>query len=71
MTRCMPQQIVVLGSTGSIGQSTLDVISRHPERYQVVALAALRQIDLLESQIHQFNPGIVVVVAPVTGCRWV
>lgn len=64
MTRCMPQQIVVLGSTGSIGQSTLDVISRHPERYQVVALAALRQIDLLESQIHQFNPGIVVVVDP-------
>lgn len=45
----MQQRIVVLGSTGSIGQSTLDVIARHPDRYRVYALAALRQIDLLET----------------------
>lgn len=64
MTQGMPQRIVVLGSTGSIGQSTLDVIHRHPARYQVIALAALRQIDLLESQIHAFQPAIVVVVDP-------
>lgn len=64
MTQGMPQRIVVLGSTGSIGQSTLDVIRRHPARYQVIALAALRQIDLLESQIHAFQPAIVVVVDP-------
>lgn len=64
MARCTPQRVVVLGSTGSIGQSTLDVISRHPDRYEVVALAALRQIDLLESQIHRFNPLVVVVVDP-------
>jgi len=64
MTQGMPQRIVVLGSTGSIGQSTLDVIRRHPARYQVIALAALRQIDLLESQIHAFQPAVVVVVDP-------
>jgi len=58
----MQQRVVVLGSTGSIGQNTLDVIGRHPERYSVYALAALRQIDLLEAQIDRFNPEIVVVV---------
>lgn len=58
----MQQRVVVLGSTGSIGQSTLDVIGRHPERYRVHALAALRQIDLLEAQIDRFNPEVVVVV---------
>ncbi len=61
----MQQRVVVLGSTGSIGQSTLDVIARHPERFRVYALAALRQIDLLESQIEQFKPAVVVVVDPV------
>ena len=61
----MQQRVVVLGATGSIGQSTLDVIGRHPDRYRVYALAALRQIDLLESQIDQFHPELVVVVDPV------
>ena len=60
----MQQRIVVLGSTGSIGQSTLDVIARHPDRYRVYALAALRQIDLLETQIDKFQPEVVVVVDP-------
>ena len=60
----MQQRIVVLGSTGSIGQSTLDVIARHPDRYRVYALAALRQIDLLETQIEKFQPEVVVVVDP-------
>lgn len=59
------QSIAVLGSTGSIGQNTLDVIARHPDRYRVVALAAHSRIDLLESQILQFHPDIVVVVDPV------
>lgn len=59
------QSIAVLGSTGSIGQSTLDVVARHPDRYRVVALAANRHIDLLESQIRQFNPEYTVVVDPV------
>lgn len=60
----MQQRIVVLGSTGSIGQSTLDVIARHPDRYRVYALAALRQIDLLETQVDKFQPEVVVVVDP-------
>ena len=60
----MLQRVVVLGSTGSIGQSTLDVIARHPARYRVYALAALRQIDLLENQIDRFKPAVVVVVDP-------
>ena len=60
----MQQRVVVLGSTGSIGQSTLDVIARHPARYRVYALAALRQIDLLENQIDRFKPAVVVVVDP-------
>lgn len=56
------QRIAVLGATGSIGQSTLDVVSRHPDRYQVAALTAHRRIDLLEMQIRQFLPAQVVVV---------
>ncbi|NLC23713.1 MAG: 1-deoxy-D-xylulose-5-phosphate reductoisomerase, partial [Oxalobacter sp.] len=39
------QRITILGSTGSIGVSTLDVISRHPERYAVYALTANSRID--------------------------
>ncbi len=65
MSARVPQRIVVLGATGSIGQSTLDVIARHPDRYQVYALAALRQIDLLETQIDQFQPAFVAVVDPL------
>ena len=56
------QSIAVLGSTGSIGQSTLDVIARHPDRYRVAALAAHSRIDLLETQIRLFNPPLAVVV---------
>ena len=65
----MQQRVVVLGSTGSIGQSTLDVIARHPERYRVYALAALKQIDLLETQIDRFNPAVVVVVDPLAAAK--
>ena len=59
------QTIAVLGSTGSIGQSTLDVVARHSDRYRVQSLAAHRRIDLLEQQIRQFQPDIVAVVDPV------
>ena len=45
------KKIAILGSTGSIGQSTLDVISRHPERFAVVALAGGEDVELLEQQI--------------------
>jgi 1-deoxy-D-xylulose-5-phosphate reductoisomerase len=58
------QNLAVLGSTGSIGCSTLDVVARHPDRYRVVALAAHRRIDPLEAQIRQFHPEVAVVVDP-------
>lgn len=48
--------ITVLGSTGSIGVSTLDVIQRHPEQYQVFALTAHSRMEELFQQVQQFNP---------------
>jgi 1-deoxy-D-xylulose-5-phosphate reductoisomerase len=50
------QNITVLGSTGSIGISTLDVIRRHPDRYRVFALCAHSQIDKLFEQCVEFRP---------------
>ncbi|MBI5847303.1 MAG: 1-deoxy-D-xylulose-5-phosphate reductoisomerase [Nitrospirae bacterium] len=55
------KRITILGSTGSIGQSTLDVISRNRSDYRAVALVAGRNIDLLEDQISAFNPEVVAV----------
>jgi 1-deoxy-D-xylulose-5-phosphate reductoisomerase len=55
------QSICILGSTGSIGISTLDVIARHPDRYQVFALTAHTQINKLASQCQQFQPQFAVV----------
>lgn len=50
------QNITVLGATGSIGVNTLDVIARHPENFQVFALTANTQVNLLYSQCQQFKP---------------
>ena len=50
------QQITVLGSTGSIGTNTLDVIARHPDRFKVFALSAATQVDLMLQQCAQFSP---------------
>ena len=55
------RNVTVLGSTGSIGVSTLDVIRRHPDRFKVVALTAAKQIDRLANQCIEFNPAIAVV----------
>lgn len=52
----MPKKISLLGSTGSIGVSTLDVMSRHPDRFEVVGLAAGSNIELLAKQIELFRP---------------
>ena len=57
------QRVSVLGSTGSIGVSTLDVISRHPERFEVFALSASTQVDLMLSQCAQFRPTFVVMAS--------
>ncbi len=58
------QGIAVLGSTGSIGLSTLDVLRRHPERYRVVALTAFSQVERLFDQIRAFRPEVAVMVDP-------
>jgi len=50
------QGITILGSTGSIGVNTLDVISRHPDNFKVVALSANSQVERLFSQCQQFRP---------------
>jgi 1-deoxy-D-xylulose-5-phosphate reductoisomerase len=51
--------LTILGSTGSIGVSTLDVVGRHPEQYRVHALVAGRNVDLLAQQILRFRPKVV------------
>lgn len=51
--------VVVLGSTGSIGESTLDVLARHPDRYRVVALGANRSTGKLAEQVRRFRPAYV------------
>jgi len=55
------RQVVILGSTGSVGSSTLEVIARHPGRFKVVALTAHRQIDALFDQCIAFQPQYAVV----------
>jgi len=50
------QLITILGSTGSIGVNTLDVIARNPDRYKVFALTANRNVDLLQQQCETFKP---------------
>ena len=55
------KQVAILGSTGSIGLSTLDVIRAHPDRFKIVALTAAKQIDRLAEQCIEFMPTIAVV----------
>ncbi|SDF71898.1 MULTISPECIES: 1-deoxy-D-xylulose-5-phosphate reductoisomerase [unclassified Duganella] len=55
------QRITVLGATGSIGVSTLDVIARHPQRYAVYALSAHSRVEELAAQCVQFRPARAVV----------
>lgn len=55
------QVLTILGSTGSIGESTLDVISRHPEKFRVFALAGHKQVEKLAAQCQTFRPEYAVV----------
>lgn len=57
------KNLTVLGSTGSIGVSTLDVVGRHPEQYRVFALVAGQNTDLLAHQIARFRPHVAVVAS--------
>ncbi|MBU2862411.1 1-deoxy-D-xylulose-5-phosphate reductoisomerase [Reinekea forsetii] len=56
-----PINITVLGATGSIGCSTLDVIKRHPDKFRVFALSGFQNISLLAEQIIEFQPAVAVV----------
>ena len=55
------KQIAILGSTGSIGTQTLDVVRQHPEEFSVYALSAHRSVDLLIQQALEFNPVVVCI----------
>ena len=58
-----PKNIALLGSTGSIGQQTLDVVRRFPEYFRIVALAARSNVSLLEQQAREFEPSLVACFA--------
>ncbi|PUE09549.1 1-deoxy-D-xylulose-5-phosphate reductoisomerase [Limnohabitans sp. T6-5] len=63
----MKKNITILGSTGSIGASTLDVVARHPDRFSVYALTASSQVDLMLAQCAQFKPVIAVMAREDAG----
>lgn len=62
MQQITMQHITILGSTGSIGTSTLDVVARHPDKFRIVALTANSQVDLLFRQCQQFKPRYAVLL---------
>jgi 1-deoxy-D-xylulose-5-phosphate reductoisomerase len=63
------QRITILGATGSIGASTLDVLARHPDQYQVYALSAHARVDELAAQCRRFRPQRAVVGSPEAAAR--
>jgi 1-deoxy-D-xylulose-5-phosphate reductoisomerase len=63
------QHITILGSTGSIGTSTLDVVGRHPDKFKIVALTANSQVDLLFRQCRQFKPRYAVMLDGAAAIR--
>jgi 1-deoxy-D-xylulose-5-phosphate reductoisomerase len=58
-----PKRIALLGSTGSIGRQTLDVVRHFPDHFQVVALAARSNVELLAQQVQEFKPSLVTCFA--------
>ncbi len=62
------RRLAILGATGSIGTKTLEVVAAHPDRFQVVALAARANLDLLEAQVRRHAPRLV-SVATEAGAR--
>lgn len=55
----IPKRIALLGSTGSIGRQTLDVVRRFPDKFRIVALAARSSVDVLAEQVQEFQPDLV------------
>ena len=62
-----PKRIALLGSTGSIGQQTLDVVRSFPEQFHIVALAARNNVELLAEQVREFRPSFVACFADAPG----
>ena len=60
----LPRTLTLLGSTGSIGLSTLDLVARNPDAYDVVALTARENVTLLAQQARQFRPRVVAIADP-------
>ncbi|MDD2897515.1 MAG: 1-deoxy-D-xylulose-5-phosphate reductoisomerase [Desulfuromonadaceae bacterium] len=58
------KNITILGSTGSIGVSTLEIVEAHPDKFRVIALTAGKNLELLVRQIRQFSPRLAVVAFP-------
>ncbi|MBP6404252.1 MAG: 1-deoxy-D-xylulose-5-phosphate reductoisomerase [Proteobacteria bacterium] len=63
----MKQRITVLGSTGSVGANTLDVVARHPDRYEVFALSAATRVDEMLAQCQRFQPRFAVMASASHG----
>jgi 1-deoxy-D-xylulose-5-phosphate reductoisomerase len=61
------KRLAILGSTGSIGTHTLDVVASHMDQFEVTALAAGNNVDLLEQQVHRFRPAFVTVATEAAG----
>jgi 1-deoxy-D-xylulose-5-phosphate reductoisomerase len=61
------QRIAVLGSTGSIGANTLDVVARHPDRFEVFALSACSKVDEMLQQCARFRPAFAVMAQEEAG----
>ncbi|QJC56897.1 1-deoxy-D-xylulose 5-phosphate reductoisomerase [Polaromonas vacuolata] len=58
----LKQRLTILGSTGSVGVNTLDVVSAHPDRFEVFALSAATQVDVIFAQCQRFSPRFAVMV---------
>lgn len=61
----VPQQLTILGATGSIGTSTLDVVARHPGRFSVFAISAATQVEKMLALCHRFAPRYAVMASAV------
>ncbi len=65
----MKKKLILLGSTGSIGTQALDIVARHPDRFEVVGLAAGNNLDILKGQMEHFHPQMVSVTSEESASR--
>jgi len=65
----MRKRIIILGSTGSIGTQTLEVIRQFPDRFEVIGLSTLARVGLLAEQVREFAPQVVAIGSPEAAAR--